>query len=535
MVRRRRAGQAGRTGLAAALGLVVAAASFAGLAQPQLVVGDPLPQVATARYLPKPPPPKALLARTGLLDKPTALDLGAEPAPVSVPDGEDPLVRSLGLRLQQAVLAAGDIGTSAVHVMDADGRVLFDLGGTRPLIPASTAKLVTAAAALTAFGPDHRFTTRVVAAGPPGPDGVVPGDLVLVGGGDPTLVSRTFVDLGIDPDRPQTTLDGLAQQLAADGITRIEGAVLGDDGFLEGPDIPEGWPPAYLEDLDGTRATGLSLDAGLTFVEEGGRLVARASGDPAADAAAALTAALTDVGITVGAPPRALDGVRPTASTVLASLDSPSVEVLLRHVMQDSDNHIADTLLRAVGRRVEGSGSFLDGAAMAERVLAGLRLDWSTTVLQDGSGLSRATTIPPALLTTLNYRMTRSPIGAEWQELMAVSGASGTLRSRLTDSIAELRLRGKTGSLGDVRALSGAVVGPDGRPLYFTVISNDLTGPQLPNARRLQDLVVLALAAELYGCTELPPPPPPAQAPEEPPPAASPEVLPPLPQHTCTG
>lgn len=530
MPRDRRRGRAAGAGVAAALGLVVAAASFVGLAQPQVVVGDPLPQVATARYLPKPPPPKALLARTDLLDKPVALDLGPEPAPISVPDGEDPLVRSLGLRLQEAVLAAGDVGTSAVHVMDADGRVLFDLGGARPLIPASTSKLVTAAAALTAFGPDHRFTTRVLATAPPGPDGVLAGDLVLVGGGDPTLVSRTFVELGIDPERPQTPLAGLAEQLAASGITRVEGAVLGDGGFLEGPAVPEGWPPRYLEDLDGTRATGLSLDAGLTFVDEGGRLVARASADPAADAAAALTAALVDVGITVGGPPRALEGVRPTAPTELASLDSPSVEVLLRHVVQDSDNHIADTLLRAVGRRVEGTGSFTDGAGMVERVLAGLRLDWSTTVLQDGSGLSRATAIPPALLTTLNYRMTRSPVGATWQELMAVSGTSGTLESRLTDSIAELRLRGKTGSLGDVRALSGAVVGPDGRPLYFTVTSNDLAGPQLPNARRLQDLVVLALAAELYGCTELPPPPPPPDAPPPPP-----DALPPLPQHTCTG
>lgn len=179
---------------------------------------------------------------------------------------------------------------------------------------------------------------------------------------------------------------------------------------------------------------------------------------------------------------------------------------------------------------MEGVGSFPDGAAMAQRVLADLQLDWSTTTLQDGSGLSRTTLIPPGLLTTLNYRMTATPLGAVWQELMAVSGVSGTLRSRLTDSIAELRLRGKTGSLGDVRALSGAVVGPDGRPLWFTVTSNDLEGPQLPNARRLQDLVVLALTAELYGCTELPPPPP---DPTSPPAAA--DSLPPLPTHTCSG
>ena len=155
--------------------------------------------------------------------------------------------------------------------------------------------------------------------------------------------------------------------------------------------------------------------------------------------------------------------------------------------------------------------SFEDAGALLGDVLAVLELDWSSVAMADGSGLSRASAIPAGTLTSLNYRMTNSLLGAAWQDLMAVSGVSGTLERRLVDTIAELRLRGKTGSLGDVSALTGAVVGPDGQPLYFTVIANELEGP------------VLALAAEEYGCTAIPP-----EVVD-----LEPGELPPLPTHAC--
>ncbi|CAN5279133.1 D-alanyl-D-alanine carboxypeptidase/D-alanyl-D-alanine-endopeptidase [soil metagenome] len=519
-----RRGQVGQAVAVILLTLAASAAGFVGIAPPQLVVGDPLPAEWSARYRVKPLPPKVVQAETAT-DKPPVVALGTVPAPVSVAPPEDPLVQSLALRLQQALLAAGDVGQSGVSVMDATGRVVFDAGGTTPLIPASTAKLVTAAAVLTAFGPDHTFTTTVAATTTPDGAGVIAGDLVLIGGGDPTLVSATYVEQRIDPDRPQTRIEGLADQLVASGVSAVEGGVIGDPGFLQGGVLADGWPQRYLDTLDATPIAGLTIDQGLAFTLEGGRLRARAADDPAAEAAAALTAALISRGVTVGQPSTVVEGARPGVAVELARVQSPPLMSLLTRMVQRSDNHLADTMFRAVGRRVEGVGSFTDGAEMVRRVLVDLQLDWTTTTLQDGSGLSRSSAIPPALLTTLNYRMTNSSVGAAWQDLMAVSGVSGTLSSRLTGSIAELRLRGKTGSLQDVRALTGAVVGPDGQPLYFTVSSNALDGPQVANARRLQDLVVLALAAELYTCTELPLPP---DAPPTPP-----GELPPLPEHTC--
>ncbi|MGI9018862.1 MAG: D-alanyl-D-alanine carboxypeptidase/D-alanyl-D-alanine endopeptidase [Euzebya sp.] len=495
------------------------------LSRPQIVVGDPLPRLATYRYRPKPQPPKA--QGQVAADKPVTVDLGPTPAPVSVASPDDPVALSLGISLQQALEAAGDTGQTGIYVMDADGTVLYDRSGTVPLIPASTSKIVTAAMVLATFGPDHVFTTRVAATTPPDATGVVAGNLVLIGGGDPSLVSQTYIDAQTDPERPQTPISALADQIAAAGITTVEGSVVGDPAFLRGQTLADGWPPRYLEDLDATPISGLTIDQGLEFYDDDGRIRARAAADPSLQAAAALTQALIDRGITVaGQPQSLLEQETVMAMTPVAAVDSPSVMTLLTRVVQRSDNHMADTLFRAAGRHAVGTGSFTDAAGLAQELLAALQLDWSTTALADGSGLSRSSTIPPALLTTLNYRMTNSAVGTQWQDLMAIAGVSGTLERRLVGSIAELRLRGKTGSLADVRALTGAVVGPDGRPLYFTVISNDLSGEQLGRARRLQDLVVLALAAQLYGCTEVPPPPP-----EQP---LLPDELPPLPTHSCS-
>lgn len=517
-VRARRAGSA----LSTLVVLALIAAAFVAVAQPTVVVGDPLPKQATSLTLVKPDPSRRLRIPPAV--KAGAVDLVEVPAPVTLAPPGDPVAAALAPVMAQAILDAGDAGESGVYVIDAAGEVVFDHNGTIPLIPASTAKLVTAAAALTAFGPDHTFTTTLTSPAVVGPDGVLAGDVVLTGGGDPTLVSQDWIDGMVDTERPRTPIAGLADQLVAAGVTTVEGDVIGDGGYLDGDPLANGWPPRYLEDLDATPIAGLTVDEGLElYRDDNDRLRSRASADPVADAARVLRDALVERGVAVNGEAVAATGPVQSGETLLGELRSPPLSVLLTTMVQRSDNHLADTLFRAVGRRVAGEGSFADGEEQTIALLEELGLDWSTTTLADGSGLSRDSRIPVALLATLNYRMSNSSVGASWQDLMAVSGVSGTLRRRLVGSIAELRLRGKTGSLGDVRALTGAVVGPDGLPLYFGVASNGLEGPQLNSARRLQDLVVLGLAAHLYDCTEI--------VPTEPP--ESEGGLPPLPTHTC--
>ncbi|MBW3602046.1 MAG: D-alanyl-D-alanine carboxypeptidase, partial [Actinobacteria bacterium] len=156
--------------------------------------------------------------------------------------------RRLGAGLE-AVLARPELrvpGRLGVRVTDAAGGVVLDRGGHTPLLPASTLKLVTAAAALRTLGPGFRYVTRVVATRQPD-DGVVRGDIVVVGSGDPALATATYGR--VEPDRPRTPLEALAGQLRRAGVRRVTGRVVGDPGLLAHEPLAAGWPDRYLDSL----------------------------------------------------------------------------------------------------------------------------------------------------------------------------------------------------------------------------------------------------------------------------------------------
>jgi serine-type D-Ala-D-Ala carboxypeptidase/endopeptidase (penicillin-binding protein 4) len=172
-------------------------------------------------------------------------------------------------------------------------------------------------------------------------------------------------------------------------------------------------------------------------------------------------------------------------------------------MVQRSDNHLADAIFRTLGA-VDGDSTWVGSAGVVSTTLAPLDLDWNGVVLADGSGLSRANRISPRFLAELQSRMWRSNLASQWHPLLAVSASSGTLRYRLRDTVAAQRVYGKTGSLRDVVALTGTVVGPAGRHLHFTVTGNGL-GSTAP-MRALTDRAVRVMAEELYGCRKVRPP-----------------------------
>lgn len=398
-----------------------------------------------------------------------------------------------------------------VAVTDSAGRPVYDRGAERSLIPASTQKLVTAAGALAVLGPEHRFTTEVRATAEPDAAGVLAGDLVLVGGGDPSLATPAFTE-EVNSERPATPLAALADAVAEAGITRVTGRVVGDDSALPRDPVPTGWLDRYLERGDGTRSSGLTIDAGRRLFErDDGVLQSAPADDPAQEAAAGLDRLLEAREITVEQEP-AVPEQPPEAPVEIGTVTSPPLTELLDYTVQRSDNHLADAIFRAVGA-AEGDGSWAGAGAAMPQVLDVLGLDWEGSVLADGSGLSRDDRLSAILLTALDERMSASNMGTEWERSFAVTGESGTLRGRLTDTVAERRVRGKTGSLADVRTLSGHVLGPDGARYHFAVLGNDL-GPETDAAvRSLQDEVMLALAEDLYGCVRVPLPPEPSPSP----------------------
>lgn len=454
----------------------------------------------SATAIPEPSPSRTTAAR------PPSRSPRSPPSPTgppAAPAREEASLEHAALRgaLEDLLVDPGT-GPGAVlglAVLDGSGATVLDVRSDEPLLPASTQKLVTAAGALVQFGPEHRFTTTAEAAGPVDPDGTLAGDLVVVGGGDPVLASPVFTTQ-IEPDRPNTPLATLADRIAATGLRRVTGRVLGDASTFADEPVPTGWSPGYLSSFNGVRTSGLTVDAGRSLGVRDGRVIASPSENPALQAAVQLQVLLVERGVTIdGGAGR---GTAPANATELARVGSPPLRDLLAYLVKTSDNQLADGIFRSVGA-AGGDPTWTGSAAVIREALAPLRLDWSGTVLADGSGLSREDRLSAGFLARLDLEMSRSELAAEWEQLMAVSGRSGTLRRRLVGTVAEGRLRGKTGTLRDVRSIAGAVIGPDNARYHLAVVGNRLEGEDPTAVRNLQDAVALLLAEDLHGCVRV--------------------------------
>lgn len=452
----------------------------------------------------------------------------AAPAPVAEPPPPPPVPASrpaLQARLEALLrsphlpLLEAQLG---VAVRDEEGRTVIEHHADRPLLPASTMKLVTAAAALATFGPEHRFRTVAGVTQPVTRNGTVVGDLVLVGAGDPVLATPAY-QRWVYPTRPRTPLEELADAVVDAGVRRITGGVVGDGSAFTGTTLASGWPEHYLADLDARHISGLTVDAGLAtrIVEhtDPPEVTVRPVEEPAALAAAALARLLRDRGISIERGARAVDAVEttPVVETV-GAVSSPPLHDILVHMVRRSDNQVADTLLRTTAVARAGTGSWSMGALAARASLASLDVDAPGVVIADGSGLSRNDRLSAALLADLDLAMGRSLMAEQWWGLMAVAGREGTLRGRLRGTLAEGRLLGKTGTLADVQALAGVVLGDDGRRYHFAVIANHVGGVDRTVVTVLMDELVLALAEDLAGCRRRPvAAPPEASEPPSPP------------------
>lgn len=387
--------------------------------------------------------------------------------------------------------------TVGVVAIDDAGTTLTARGAHRSLLPASTMKLVTAAAALRLFGPDHRFVTRVHATVAPDDTGVVDGDLVIVGGGDPVLATPTF-RRRVYSIRPATPLSGLAGRIRRSGITHVTGRVLGDPSRLADQPLAAGWPPSYLETLDTTRSSGLTVDAGLRLFRRSGRLHAAAAADPAQRTARELRRLLRRRKVRIDGAAGATTTSR--AGVEVARITSPPLDALLEHMLRFSDNHLADAVFRMLGAAT-GDPTWRGSARAVRATLEDLDVRWNQVRLADGSGLSRRNRLTPDALVRLLGAMADGPQRDRWLRLLPVAGRSGTLAGRLRDTPAAGRVHAKTGTLRDVRALAGTIPGRDGDDHHLAVLVNELDGAaDIAAARRLSDVLSLALAVAQDGC-----------------------------------
>jgi len=386
-------------------------------------------------------------------------------APV-VPDANtaDPstagLTATLTPLLGDHAFAGDDV---AMLVADAgNGRVLFDNDGADVVPPASTAKLAVAVAALQVLGPDAHLTTRVV-------QGSVPSQVVLVGGGDPTLSGPAAVG-PLSPGYPTpaslTTLAQLtAAQLHVRGITTVS---LGYDASLfVGATLAPGWKPIYQTEGDVAPVSALEVDEG----HPNPGLTATAA-NPAAAAAAEFAELLTSDGVTVTGVPTGGHAVQGKA--VIASVASPPMSELVQGMLGRSDNDLAEALSRQVAIATGHPASFAGGVAAVQSAIASLGVDPSGLATVDASGLSLLDRVKPATLVSL-LRLAIDPGHAQLTPILAglpVAGFSGTLSGRFGGPAAAGAgvIRAKTGTLDGVVALAGYLQDSSGATLVFATI-----------------------------------------------------------------
>jgi len=422
-------------------------------------------------------------------------DLGADP-PAAAPPVPRPVLRALptdaplpttaGLAAVLDPLAQDMPGRFTGTVIDpATGTSLWGREPERALVPGSTGKVLTVAAALLTLDPTDGFVTRAVA-------GTDPGTVVLVGGGDPTLTALPEGENGTYPDPARLT------DLAAEVKESVTGPITGvliDASRYAGPTLAQGWDPAdvgagFVAPIQPLMTDGGRRDPAL---QDGPRI-----DDPALAAGRAF-AELLDVD-----PDTVREGTAEPAAERLGAVLSPPFGELVEHVIRSSDNVLAEALAREVAVSRKGEPSFTGAAEQTLGALSQAGFDPTGAVIVDGSGLSTEDYIPAQLLGAL-LGAAAAPAQTERDTEflrpiltgLPVAGGDGTLDDRFgpDDGSAPGRgvVRAKTGTLTGVSSLAGVVTDADGRLLVFALMSNGASSATV--RPRLDEI-----AAELSRC-----------------------------------
>lgn len=411
------------------------------------------------------------------------------------------------------------------------GETIVARNGGKLMMPASNMKVVTLAAVAERLGWEYRFDTRFVSDGTV-VDGVLRGDLVIVGAGDPSMNERH--------DRADKVLEDVAWQLRTAGIHAIDGRIVADDRLFTGAEIGGGWSWDYLQawyaapinalaygenfvtvlaepglapgeaahltllpstsDLEvlnhattaaaGTEVTiDLARERGSRTLEVTGTIALgsepvrrpAAVEDPGLCFARATRDALIRHGIDVRGDaveisPNPIEPARTPSNPLepprtLARVLSPPVWEIATVLMKQSQNLYAEMLLRVIG-----GGTIEGGRKAVTELLSSWKIEPQAFVLADGSGLSRYDYVTAEMLVTILEQMYRDPRHRErFMATLPIAGVDGTLERRMRGTKAQGNLRAKTGSIANARTLAGYVRTAGGDTLAFAILANNFT------------------------------------------------------------
>jgi D-alanyl-D-alanine carboxypeptidase/D-alanyl-D-alanine-endopeptidase (penicillin-binding protein 4) len=403
---------------------------------------------------------------------------------------------------------------------------LYAFNARKLMMPASNMKIVTLAAAAARLGWNYSYETTIRAGGPI-VDGTLRGDLIVSGSGDPSMTIADGIAARVFGD--WTT------RLKTAGIRAIDGRIVGDDNAFDDDELGFGWSWDDLQDdyaaginalqfnENAARVTitpglavaapagfaidppgaGLVVDNGVTTGAAGSapsirtrrlpgtsRLAIRGSiavdARPIVEAVSvdnptlffvrSLRTSLIDGGIDVRAKAVDIDAIRdppPTDGSPLVTYRSPPLSQLAIRLMKDSQNQYAETLLKTIGRTA-GTPTAGGGRASVQATLRAWGIADDDLIQRDGSGLSRYDYVTADALTAILAHVDRDPmLRGPFEASLPVAGRDGTLTNRMKGTAADGNARAKTGSMTNVRALSGYLTSGDGEPLVFSILANN--------------------------------------------------------------
>jgi D-alanyl-D-alanine carboxypeptidase/D-alanyl-D-alanine-endopeptidase (penicillin-binding protein 4) len=435
------------------------------------------------------------------------------------------------------------------------GDTLFSIAPSAPLTPASNVKLLTTAAALQRLGPNYRFRTYLLSDGVV-EDGVLKGDLVLYGTGDPGISDRFY-------GSKDEVFQRLTDELELAGIRKIEGDLVADASFFPGPLRDDGWDPTDLNEHFTAGVSALSYNenvvsfrirpgpvgspprvetvpphsalavsntartvegrarARLAILREDPLAPVRVVGTvtrsardvwrqmtvavPAEFAGASFRAVAEERGIVVTGETRVVGkpGESVLGRLAAPALGKPGARLLATHVSRplrdylevtnkESNNLFAELLFRSLGRVSSGIGSPEASSAAVRTTLHSIGVDTTGLVQVDGSGLAEGNQVSAGAFVQIIAGMNTSPL---WPDFWASLPQAGTRRElgRMYRTAAAGNLRAKTGTIEGVSALSGMVRSKDGERLAFSILVND--SPSQTRAKRVENLIGARLAS----------------------------------------
>ncbi|HUF97987.1 MAG TPA: D-alanyl-D-alanine carboxypeptidase/D-alanyl-D-alanine-endopeptidase [Ilumatobacter sp.] len=356
----------------------------------------------------------------------------------------------------------GDLANGSCLQVVSGGAVIAEFEPATPVIPASNQKLLVAAVALALLGPEYRFTTELF--GPAPVDGVITGDVYLVGGGDPLLVSGLVPDPQRYPAFNTTSVVALADQLVAQGVVRIDGELVGDGSRYD----DEFRVPSWGDDI--TSAEAGPYDA--LLIDDGQITAGNYGLEPNRAAARVFVDLLVARGVPVSLGPanRTRPADVPEAPLVsLGAVQSVPLRDVIVELLHTSDDNTAELLLKEIGYAATGVGTRQAGIDTVYGTLIEWGMPMQGVMLADGSGLSRDNRLTCATLVGL---LTSAPVSAELVAAMPVAARDGTMREQLLGTPADGVLSAKTGSLTGVKALSGQMRDRTQRSVVFALVLN---------------------------------------------------------------